>query len=164
MLPLEAHCSCCTNKQASPSFVSHSLLHAGENPDPQYEQLRQNNSHRRSLRRLLGITRRGRITQTALTARAQPPSVRSHPRQRRRPRMIDESRRTLCMRNSHVAGDKVATPGYAVGMSPNKNISSWTSVLSPGGRCSSSSSTGFFAEEITLAQREGAKRSEKKQQ
>lgn len=112
--------------QVSRSFVNHTLLHGSKTWTP-YQRRQQNSSHRHCLRRLLGITRRDRITHTALLKRAQLPSVRTLLWQRRRGRMMDESRRTFCMRNCHLA-----TPSYAVGMSPNKTISSSTSALSPG--------------------------------
>lgn len=120
MEQLEVHCS---YKHAG--GVKHTVLLGSETWTP-YKQRRLNNSHRHSPRLLLGITCRARITQTALAERAKPPSVRSHVQQR----MMDESRRTFRMLDCHLAGDKVATGSYAVGTSPNKTISSWTSMLS----------------------------------
>lgn len=117
--------------QVSRSFVNHTLLHGSKTWTP-YQRRQQNSSHRHCLRHLLGITRRDRITHTALLKRAQLPSVRTLLWQRRHGRMMDESRRTFCMRNCHLARDKLATPSYAVGISPNKNISSSTSALSTG--------------------------------
>lgn len=117
--------------QVSRSFVNHTLLHGSKTWTP-YQRRQHNSSHRHCLRRLLGITRRARITHTALLKRAQLPSVRTLLWQRRRGRMMDESRRTFCMRNCHLARDKLATPSYAVGIYPNKTIGSSTSALSPG--------------------------------
>lgn len=117
--------------QVSGSFVNHTLLHGSKTWTP-YQRRAQNSSHRHCLRRLLGITRRDRITHTALLKRAQLPSVRTLLWQRRRGRMMDESRGALCMRNCHLARDKLATPSHAVGTSPNKTTSSSTAALSPG--------------------------------